>query len=490
MKLKIKDVDLSTGGPLVAIIHESDATKLGAHAGDRIRLERIKKRTEIVAVVDVSTRGIVPGEIGLFEEDLKLLKAERGTHIEVCLSEKPLSVQHIKEKIEGEELKPEDINEIIKDIIGNRLSEVEMTYFVSACYMNGLSMEETAALTRAIVASGEQMHFGKKIVIDKHCIGGVANNRTTMIGVPILASLGYTMPKTSSRAITSPAGTADTMEVLAPVALPMQKIKEVINKVGACIAWGGGTNLAAADDKLIRIRHPLQIDPEGMMLASILAKKKAVGATHVLIDIPYGYSAKFDTKAHASKLGKKFMKLGKVLGMKVKFVLTDGSQPIGNGIGPALEAADVISVLQNDGPNDLREKAIYIATEALEMIGVKNAHEKVLDSLDSGRAYGKFMDIIQAQGGKKNIRIPMAKFFHEVMAEKPGTVAIVNNKGISRLAYVAGAPIDKVAGIYLRVHKGTKVKKGDILFTVYAKSKAKLDQAVCVLKQVEHVVIK
>ncbi len=308
-----------------------------------------------------------------------------------------------------------------------------------------------------------------------NCSGGVAGNRTTMVIVPIIASLGYKMPKTSSRAITSASGTSDTMEVLAPVTINKEKIQEIVNKTNGCIVWGGGVDLASADDKMINVRHPLNLDPTGMLLASILAKKKAASATHVLIDIPYGPDIKIKTKTEAKKLKKLFLKVGKKLELKLRVILTDGSQPIGNGIGPALEAADVLSVLQGDGPNDLREKSIYLATELLKLVGEKDPLNKVLESIESGKAYQKFLEIIQAQGGHKHPVIPKAKYFFNVNAVRDGKITSINNKKITQIASLAGAPEDKSAGIYLRVRKDREVTKGTTFFTVYSNSLQNMD---------------
>ncbi|MFH0798344.1 MAG: AMP phosphorylase [Candidatus Woesearchaeota archaeon] len=485
MKFKVKDINLSTGGPLVVVLNRQDAQDMDIYALDRVKIKRMKSDDCIVAVIDISHKGIARGEIGLFEEVLKELDVEQGVSVSVDFAPKPKSITYIRNKLDGMILTDMQINEIIKDVIQNRFSEIELTYFVSGCYTNGLSMKESAALTKAIVSSGSQLKFKPKIVFDKHCAGGVPNNRTTMVVVPILAAMGYTIPKTSSRAITSAAGTADTMEVLAPVSLEEHRIVDIVNKVGACMVWGGAVGLAAADDLLIRVRHPLRLDPEGMLLASIMAKKKAVGATHVLIDLPYGYEAKFATKSKAKKLGKKFSELGKMLGMKVKVVYSDGSQPVGNGIGPSLEAADVLYVLQGDGPNDLREKSVHLATEMLKMINVKNPEQKVLDILNSGKAYEKFLEIIVAQGGNKNIRLPNAKYSHDVLSSKGGRVKNVSNKGLSKLCRLLGAPQDKAAGVYLRVKKGSRVRKGDVMFTLHSDSRAKLDSTIIMLGEKE-----
>lgn len=485
MKLKVKDVDIASGGIFIAVLHEKDALDLAIHASDRIFIKRVRTNKHITAVADIATGGVKQGEIGLFEEGLKKLEVKNNDSVEVECGRPPSSLQIIKDKLDGKTLTEDQINLIIEDIIENRFSEKEMTYFVSGCYTQGLTLKETAHLTKAIVKSGAQLKFNDKIILDKHCIGGVPNNRTTMIVVPILAALGYKIPKTSSRSITSPAGTADTMEVLAPVNHTEIKIKHIVQKTNGCVAWGGNTSLAAADDKLIRVRHPLKIDPEGMLLASILAKKKAVGATHVLIDIPYGYGAKIGSKKEAKRLGQKFKRLSNKLDMKIRVILTDGSQPIGNGIGPALEAIDVISVLKSDGPNDLRAKSVYMATELLRMLKVKNAHKKVIKTLNSGKAYEKFQEIIQAQGGKKHISIPKAKYFHAVLAKSHGKVKSINNKAISNIATNAGAPQEKAAGLYLRVNKNQKVKKGETLFTIYSNSKNKLKYAIKTAKKFE-----
>lgn len=489
MKLKVKDVQLTTGGPLVAVLHEKTAKKLGIFPTDRLHIRRLQKKEGANCVINITKKGLQEDEIGLFEEVIKKLKVLHGTHVEVEQAEHPVSIQFIKKKLEGKELTETELNMIVKDIVANELSETELTYFVSGCYSHGLSIKETVALTNAIVNNGERLHFKKgEVILDKHCSGGVPGNRTTMIVIPIVASLGYTIPKTSSRAITSPSGTADTFEVLAPVTLNKKKIEHVLKKTKACIVWGGGVDLASADDKMIKIRHPLSIDPTGMLLASIMAKKKAAGATHVLIDIPWGKNIKIDTKKQAKKLRKGFLKVGKLLGFKMKVILTNGSQPIGNGIGPALEAADVISVLKGDGPNDLREKALYMATEALKLVGEKSPKEKVLQALESGKAYKKFKEIIHAQGGLKHPNIPKAAFFYSVDAKKEGKIVEINNKKISQIATLAGAPEEKTAGVYLRVRVNRFVKKGETLFTVYANNKQNLDTVKKELKNLDPIV--
>jgi len=476
MKLKVKYLNLSTGGPIVAVINEEDAKRLDLYALDRIKIKRVKTEKEIVAVMDMSSKGIKPGEIGLFDETIKKLDVPEGTHIDVYEAERPKSLDYIRKKLDGEVLTKEEIETIVEDVLENNLSETETTYFVAGTYTKGMSLKEATNLTEAIVNRGYKIRLDRKIILDKHCAGGVPGNRTTMIVVPVAAALGFTIPKTSSRAITSAAGTADTMEVLCPVNITHERILKTIKKTNACIIWETALNPMGVDELLIKIRHPLSIDPEGLLLASIMAKKKAVGATHVLIDLPYGEGSKTKLK-DAKKLRKKFIKIGKGLGMNVKVMLTDGTQPIGNGVGPACEAMDVLSVLQGGGPEDLRDKSIMLTTTLLKMVGVKHAEEKVKEAIDSGAAYKKLLEIIQAQGGSKNIKLPKPKYFHQIMSKKQGSVTKIDNQLIAKIARIAGAPKDKAAGLYLRVHKGDKVRKGKELFTIYSENKKKMEYA-------------
>jgi AMP phosphorylase len=485
MKLKVKEVGLSSGGPLIVVLNLKDAQDLDLNPGDRVSIRRIKLKKEVICVVNVSEKGIRKGEIGLFDESLRKVNVKNGNCVNVEIADTPRAIEYIKKKLEGGSLSPCELNELVRDIVHNEFSESELTYFVSACYSNGLDLKEAAALADAIVVNGERLEFKDRIVVDKHCIGGIPGNRTTMIVVPIISALGYKMPKTSSRSITSPSGTADTMEVLAPVSLGVKKLKKIVNKTKGCIVWGGGINLAAADDKLIKIRHPLRLDPLGMVLASIMAKKKAVGATHVLIDIPFGKGSKIEKKRKALDLKKQFIKMSRLMEMKIRVVLTDGSQPIGNGIGPALECSDVISVLKGKGPHDLREKGIFLCTEILKMLKVSGARKKVLKVLESGKAYEKFKEIILAQGGKRNFRVPRARLFYDVKATKKGKISEIDNKVIAKLARLSGSPEDKTAGMYLRVDRGEDVKKGEILFTLFSENEIKLDTAKNYLKRVK-----
>ncbi len=469
-------MDLEADHPIV-VLNKEDARRIGVYSGARVEMRHGNEH--VIAVVDETEKVVPPGEIGLFENILRKFSSLPKV-LEVLPSPDPKSVLYIRKKLDGKRLKPDEIHEIIMDVVDERLTSAEAAAFISASYIYGLNLDETVALTNAIVDSGEQIRIDKHPVIDKHCIGGVPNNRTTMLYVPILASLGFYVPKTSSRAITSPAGTADTMEVLAPVDLTAEEIKEITESVGGVMAWGGGTKIAAADDKLIAIRRPLALDPRGMLLASIMAKKKAVSSEYVLIDIPVGEGAKLPSVRAGEDLARDFITLGERLGMHVKVVITDGSAPIGRGIGPVLEARDVLLILEGKGPQDLREKGTELVAHMLAFVkdmDYETAKRLAEKQIDSGAALKKMREIIEAQGGDPDVKpedLKPAKYSETIYADKDGVVTRINNKAIATIARMAGAPFEKGAGLYLHRVRGDRVKKGDPLYTVYSASKTLL----------------
>lgn len=486
LELKAKKIDIMAGG-LIVVLNASFAHQNGIFPGYRIKIHCNKK--SIIAIADLTNDMVKPGEIGLFHEAVEALNPKENQKINLHLVPRPESIQHIKEKIEGKPLKTNQINSIISDVMANRLSEPELSAFMTAEYIHGMNDDEIVGLTDAIVATGDKFRIKKKPVVDKHCIGGVAGNRTTMLVVPIVAAAGCYIPKTSSRAITSASGTADTMEYLCEVTLPIKEMEKQVSKIGACIVWGGAINLAAADDKLIKVRNPLSLDPKGVLLSSILAKKKSVGAKYCIIDIPVGRGVKIEDIKEAKALASDFITIGKRLGITIESLITNGEDPIGNGVGPSLECKDVLSVLEGKGPYDLREKSIMMSGKLLELAGKAKKGTGILVAtrlVESGKALKKFKEIVEWQGGnaKKltSDSIPYAKYKHTIKADKDGRVFHVNNKMLSRVARAAGAPADKLAGVYLYVEKGDRIKKGDPIMDIYSNSESKLSVAIKVLK--------
>lgn len=421
-----------------------------------------------------------PDEAGVSEAAWRLLRGSEGALVTLH-HPKPLeSLGHVRAKVYGRKLTPAALRAIISDVAAGRYSELQLAAFVTACAGDRLDLDETVALTRAMVDAGDRITWAPGFVMDKHCVGGLPGNRTTMVVVPIVAACGLRMPKTSSRAITSPAGTADTMETLAPVDLDVPAIRRVVERTGGCIVWGGAVRLSPADDILIRVERPLDLDSQGQLVASVLSKKAAAGSTHVLIDIPVGPTAKVRSAEAAHVLAHQLHATGEALGLKVRVVQTDGAAPVGRGIGPALEARDVLSVLRNEAgaPADLAQRSLVLAGNLLEFGGAAPAGAGLAVAtavLEDGRAWRKFQEICEAQGGMREL--PRAAWRQEVAAERSGSVVAIDNRRLARIAKLAGAPQAPAAGIDLHVRNGEFVERGQPLFTLHAGSPGELAYA-------------
>lgn len=485
---KVKNIGILTGKNVI-VLNKEQAMSHDIYEGYRTLVQ--KNDTEIVAIVDVSEEVVKHGEIGIYADIAKEFGLKEGDVVEIVHMDQPDSIAYIKKKLNKEVLNEREIRIIVNEIMRNELSEIEVSAWITAAYINGFADTEIIALTNATVDSGERLDLGKEPIVDKHCVGGVAGNRTTMIITPIIAAAGLYIPKTSSRAITSAAGTADTMEVLCNVTFNIHELREIVLKTHGAMVWGGGMKLAPVDDKLIRIRHPLSLDPEGMLLASILAKKKAVGAQYVIADIPIGRGVKVPYYEKGQELAKHFLRIGNQIGIKIEALITDGAEPVGQGIGPALECIDVLKVLSGEGPEDLRHKSILMAGKLLELTGrvEKDAGYKMAEELLlSGKALRKFKEIVEAQGGNSNIRlsdIGLGQYTYTVKAQTKGTIYHIDNHVVSKLARIAGAPRSKGAGIFLHKSRGDRILPGDQLFTIYAESEQSLDYVIRALEKVE-----
>jgi len=481
MKLKVKFSKWSAGIPGV-MLHPKTAEGIGIQITGRVSIKTLSKYPkELITVVDTIEKFVKENEILISSETKEKLEISEKDFIDVNLAVPPKSLDYIKEKLNGKRLSKKKVNLIIADVVNNSLAETEIALFVSAMYKQGMNIRETVYLIKAILKTGNLLNFKHKGMADKHCVGGVAGNRTTPIVVSICAAAGLYMPKTSSRAITSAAGTADVIEVLTNVSFNPTQLKKIIRKTGAFMVWGGALSMVPADSKIIGIEKALKIDPEAQLLASIMAKKLAVGSKYILIDIPFGKTAKIPNKEKAILLKGKFEKLGKKFRKKLRCVLTDGSQPIGNGVGPVMELRDVMNVLNptKKGPEDLKQKAIFLASELLALSGKakrKNAKQVAEEMLSSGKAFEKFKEIIKAQGGKV-IDLKLPKFKKDIFSLRTGRVYEIDNKKINTLARVAGCPVDKYAGIYSYIRVKDKVKKGEKILTIYAQSPARLQKA-------------
>lgn len=435
----------------------------------------------IVATLNVLTSDLLqPDEAGLSEAAWALLDARAGDHVVLSPAPPLASMSHVRAKIYDERLDAGAMSDVVRDVAAGHYSQIQLSAFVAACGGGRLDLDETLALTRAMIDVGARLDWGRAPILDKHSVGGLPGNRTTMLVVPIVAAYGLTIPKTSSRAITSPAGTADAMETVAPVTLDLQATRRVVELEGGCVVWGGSVQLSPADDVIIRVERPLDLDSDGQLVASVLSKKAAAGSTHVVIDMPIGPTAKVRSPAAARALTERLRHVAQAIGLQVDIVEGDGTQPVGRGIGPALEARDVLAVLSGDpgAPADLRDRALVLTGRVLELAGAVAAgsgRAAARALLADGRAWRKFQAICDAQGGLREPR--RAPLTHTIEAIRGGRVARIDNRRLARIAKLAGAPKAAGAGLELHVRLGRTVQRGEPLFTVHAEAPGELAYA-------------
>ncbi len=485
MKLKVKFLGLEAGGKSVVVLNREDAEDLGVSSLGRVKVR--SEREDLTAIVNTAAKLIPEGFIGVYEEVRNSLNLEEGFEVDVEIAPFPTSVYFIRNKLRGIKLAYEEILGIVKDVVEGNLNEIEIASFVTALHAFGLDLDEATSLSLAMVETGNTLGLDKPLIVDKHSIGGVPGDKTTLLVVPIIAACGLAIPKSSSRAITSAAGTADRAEALMPVNLDIEEMRRVVEKTNGCIVWGGSLYLAPADDIFVRVEHPLSIDP--LLLPSIMSKKKAVGTNLLVLDIPCGRGTKVKTIGEADLLAKDFIELGRRLNIKVQCAVTYGEQPVGYAVGPSLEAREALSVLSGDGHTpDLIDKAINIAGILLGMSGVQNGREKALDILRSGRAEEKMREIIEAQGGNPKVEpedIEVGDQIFTVRSSKEGFLLWIDNASIMEIARLAGSPRDKGAGILLHKKIGDKVEAGEPLFTIYAERNIKLQRALDELEKID-----
>lgn len=484
-KLTVKIIDIDADKK-IALLNKKTARDLLINPLNRVCLK--KENEEENFIVDLTENYVDENTIGVYKDRTGTVKLKTGDVVEVSLLPNPKSIHYIVEKIKNKTLNEEQLTEIIFDVVEDRLSDVDISAFLTAVTINGLNIDETTSVCKAMTKVGNVIKFDRDIILDKHSIGGI-NGRVSIIVTPIITSLGYYMPKTASRAISSAAGTADCIEVLADISFNVEDIKKMVHEHGGMVSWNGKVDLSPADDKMIKIRHGLGLDPEGLVIASVLSKKKSVSASHLIIDIPIGPTVKAKNKEDGERWANKFLKISKDMGITTKVVLTNGATPSGKYFGPALEAKGALEILECRYFDNLAEKACEISGSLLELVGRVEAgkgYELAKETLLSKKPLEKFKEILKAQNGRifESEKIPEAKYKKEITSNCSGKIVGLNVSNLTRLARTAGAPIDQFAGLVLNKEVGDKIKQGDLIFTIHSNSENKLEIATELSKEI------
>ncbi len=482
---KSKKLDVSAGDPLIVLMNEKDAIEEGFHIGTKAML--CWKDVCLYVTVDFTDSVVDPGELGLFNEVWEKYRIPSHDIVSLTISKPPESLDAIRKKIKGAKLGYDEIKKIMEDVSQRRLSTIEMTYFASTYYNPGFDDEEVYFLTKAMAETGTSFDFknGNEdlVIADKHSIGGIPAKGVTPVLVPIIASCGLIIPNTSSRSITTPAGTSDMLEVVMPVILSKEKITEVVKKEKGCLVWGGGLDLAPADDILINIERPLRIESVDKFLVSIIAKKIPMQITKLIIDIPYGEGAKLETFEEVTEVEGHFEKLCSQFDIDVEVYKREAFGPDGNGVGPTLEIRDVLRIFERhpERPKNLESLIIDMTGRLLELAGVAKSGEGAplaRSKIENGEAGKKFWAIAIAQGAPKELtsdQLQLAPYTFDVDSEKNGIVSRIGIRQTVDIARALGAPFVKEAGIYFHKTVGDNVKTGDKLFTLYAMNPERLE---------------
>jgi len=480
-RLRARRIGLDTQAEAIVLMRKDCPVCRAEGFAARTRVElRHGQHTVIATLYQAAPEMLGVDEAGLSDSAWRSLGLAPGDAIEVRHPQPLESLGRVRGKIYGNRLDAPALQSIVADITAGRYSDIDLAAFITACAARQFEAGEMTALTRAMVESGDRIEWGSSPIMDKHCVGGLPGNRTTPIIVAIATAAGLVMPKTSSRAITSPAGTADTMETLAPVDLDLSAMRRVVEREGGCIVWGGTVRLSPADDIIIQVERTLDLDSEGLMVASVLSKKIAAGATHLVLDIPAGPTAKVRSTAAATSLAHSMRDVAGDFGLRLRAVVTDGAGPVGRGVGPGLEARDVLQVLRGDpdAPMDLSLRSVALAGAVLELGDKARPGEGAAMAarlLADGRAWSKFVAICEAQGGLR--APPVAVHQHPIVADRRGRVMRIDNRRLAKVAKLSGAPEAKAAGLELGVRIGDNIESGQPLYTIHAESPGELGYA-------------
>ncbi|MCA9382051.1 thymidine phosphorylase [Candidatus Dojkabacteria bacterium] len=493
--LSAKKLDLYDGDKKVAVLHHQDASMKGINIGDKVEIELGDngEMRKFNMDVELTESMLNPGQLGIFADDWEDMGISEGCILAVTLLEPSPAVAYIREKIKGNELSYDKMFAIMQDISNHKLNEVMATYFLSAFYTRGFTHKEVYYLTKAMAETGEILKFPDRVVADKHSIGGVGGKGVTPIVVSIAMAAGLLVPNTSTKAITTASATTDMLEAIMPMSFSKEQLETFAEEIGGFMVWGGGLDLAPADDILINVEKPLHLESYDKFTASIMAKKIAMGVTHLVLDMPKGPGTKVQNEADVKIVKQKFEKLASEFGIKIDIVDREVTGIDGNAVGPALESREFLYILERSEKRSLQLEKLSVTLagklmELAEIVGKGNGFAKAMQLLESGEALKKFLLVVEKQGGDPQIssdKMTFGEFTQDLVANSDMNISYLNNKEVFRICRALGAPYAKKCGIYFYVKAGDTVKSGQKVATVYAESQDRLQLGINVWNKVE-----
>jgi pyrimidine-nucleoside phosphorylase len=390
----------------------------------------------------------------------------------------------IHKKKHGKELLEEEIKFFINGYVNNTIPDYQVSALLMAIWFNGMNENETYHLTKAMVESGEQIDLSDlgNIIADKHSTGGIGDKITLIIS-PILASLGVPIAKMSGRGLGFTGGTIDKLESIEGfnTNLTIEKFKENVKKYGIAIAGQTG-NLVPADKKLYALRDVTEtVDSIPLIASSIMSKKIASGANIIVLDVKVGSGAFMKDLESAELLAKTMISIGEKFNRKVAVILSNMDQPLGSTVGNKIELQEAVKLLKdNEGEEDLVKLSTEITAYLYYLSGkansIEEANKSVSEAIASKKAYDKFLELIEVQGGNaSSIDNLNVKHKIDIISETEGYVKFINSEDVGIASMMLGAgratkedKIDHEVGIELHIKVGDKISKGDKLFTIYS----------------------
>ncbi|AEY66262.1 pyrimidine-nucleoside phosphorylase [Clostridium sp. BNL1100] len=407
----------------------------------------------------------------------------------------------IEKKRDGLELSLDEINYFITEYCNNNVPDYQAAALLMAIFLRGMNERETADLTNVMANSGDRINLSSipGIKVDKHSTGGVGD-KTTLILAPIVAACGIPVAKMSGRGLGHTGGTIDKLESIPGfnTSLSTEQFIDNVKSIGISIAGQTG-NLAPADKKIYALRDvTATVNNISLIASSIMSKKLASGADRIVLDVKTGSGAFMKTYEDSVELAKAMVKIGRNTGRKTVAVVTDMDIPLGYAVGNSLEIIEAIDTLKNKGPEDLKDVSFELAARMLELSGIGNLEEcriKVVDAVESGKALSKFAELIENQGGNKEVindytLFPQPVYKMSFICKRPGYIQSMKTDKIGMASLVLGAgretkdsKIDYSAGIMLNKKTGDRVEVGDCLAFLYTNREETLLQAVSLLNE-------
>jgi pyrimidine-nucleoside phosphorylase len=396
----------------------------------------------------------------------------------------------IIKKRDGHSLTMEEIKQLVQGYTSGQVNDYQMAAFLMAVYFRGLSLGETAALTGAMARSGQRLDLRAVpgIVVDKHSTGGVGDG-ISLVLAPLVAAAGVPVLMMSGRGLGHTGGTLDKLESIPGLRTSLSGSQAVKQVQAIGVAMIGQTGeLAPADKKIYALRDATgTVENISLICASILSKKIAAGISGLVLDVKCGCGAFMADMAAARELAGILVKVGEANGLKLRALITDMDQPLGNAVGNSLEIVQALEILQDRGPKDFRELTLALGAEML-ILGKKAKNKRAAIAilsrlLSNGQALAKFREMIKEQGGKINM-LPEAKHKSSILARQSGYLYRFNTREIGLAASLLGAgrhtkedQIDPAAGIWLQKKLGEKISRGELLAEFYYGDKTCLGEA-------------